>query len=199
MIIPPGFAAVALEMRLAGFSRSAFITYGVENEAALTDPVAIAQAQLTALSSGGGFLTQLDNSVTMASATIRLGQDGGEPLVGVATGVLTGALTSNSPSANVALLVHKRTAVGGRRNRGRFFIPWYVSEGDVGEDGVIVGTGVTAKQNAMNSWRIALGAAAFPMVVLHSVGNTAPGVPTPVSALQVDPLIATQRRRLGRR
>jgi hypothetical protein len=101
-------------------------------------------------------------------------------------------------------LIHKRTSRGGRRGRGRMYIPWASPTSDIGETGVVTSTRVTAAQSAINAWRTAVIAAAGPIVLLHrpsTPGTTHPSTPGPpdeVSSLVVDPLVATQRRRLGR-
>lgn len=172
---------------------------GHANDSGVTDPVTLASNLLDAMLGATNFQSRLDSNVTMRSCTVRLGQDGGEPLVGVDTGTQPGLLSSASPPANVAVLCHKRTAVGGRRNRGRLFLPWFVIETNVAEDGVIDGSTVSAIQTALNNWRTTLVTASLPPVVLHSVGLTTPGAPTPITSFQVDALVATQRRRLGRR
>lgn len=199
MIIPPGFLSASYELQLAAFSRSAFITMGHENNTGVNDPVELAETLLDAMLTGVTFQDGLDSNVTMRSCTVRLGQDGGDPLVGVGTGSATGGLSSASPPANVAVLVHKRTAAGGRRNRGRLFIPWYVIETNVQEDGTIDSGTVSAINGYMNGWRTNLVTVQLPPVVLHSVGNSVAPAPTPITALTVDNLVATQKRRLGRR
>lgn len=198
MIIPPGFLGASYELRLGGFARSAFVTCGHENDTGSNDPVALASALLDTMIGADSFQGLLDSQVVMASCTVRLGQDGGEPLVGVDTGTIAGSRNSLSPAGNVAVLVHKRTASGGRRNRGRFFLPWHIANTNILEDGTIDSTTVAALQTDMNGWRTALVAASLPPVVLHSTGLTVPPAPTPITTFQVDNLVATQRRRLGR-
>lgn len=199
MIIPPGFLSASYELQLTGFSRSAFITMGHENNTGANDPVAIAEALLDVMITGTSFDNGLDSNVVMRSCTVRLGQDGGEPIVGVGTGSTPGSLSSASPPANVAVLVHKRTAAGGRRNRGRLFLPWYVIETNVQEDGTIDSGTVSGMNGFMAGWRNEMITANLPPVLLHSVGQTIAPAPTPITSLTVDNLVSTQRRRLGRR
>jgi hypothetical protein len=199
MIIPPGFLASSFQLSLAGFSRSAYITLGHENDSGSNDPQVIASALLDTMLVANSFASVLDNNVLMQSCRVSIGQDGGEPLVGVDTGTVSGSANISSTPANVALLVHKRTASGGRRHRGRMFIPWMLSEATVEEDGTIQTTPLNTLQTAMNNWRSAMVTANLPPVLLHSAGLTITPAPTPISSFQVDRLVATQRRRLGRR
>jgi hypothetical protein len=96
------------------------------------------------------------------------------------------------------MLVHKGTARGGRRGRGRLFIPWCLNNSDIGEDGLIGTTSMSSRQSAMNVFLAKLATESVPMVLLHDQGLTAPGSPDAVTYLNVDKLISTQRRRLGR-
>lgn len=198
MIIPPGFLLASYELRLTSFNRSAFITMGHENDSGVTDPVTLASNLLDAMAGGSSFQARLDSNVVMASCTVRVGQDGGEPLVGQDTGTLAGSLTATTLPPNCAVLVHKRTARGGRRGRGRLFIPWYADEGGVNEDGTLTSTILNPMQTALNGWRTALVAASLPPVLLHDTGLTTPGAPDLITSFTVDPVISTQRRRLGR-
>lgn len=196
-VLQPGIADVSVEINLTGFPRSAFITFGVDPVE--TDPTLVGATIAGCISSAGSLNSIMDSSATWRTVTVRIGQDGGEPLVGVHTMSLTGGSASATTlPPNCAVLVHKRTALGGRRHRGRFYLPWVAGEATVGEDGTIGATQVTQYQTAVNAFRSALSTAVTPMVVLHSLGRTSVPAATPVSALTVDPLIATQRRRLGR-
>jgi hypothetical protein len=161
-------------------------------------PDQVAQSVYTAATTTGSLLSRLDSGCTLGPVTVRLGQDGGEALVGIHEIAANGGATLTSPPPNVAVLVHKRTPRGGRRGRGRFFIPWFVGETDIDEAGVITPAQVNALSIACEVFRAALASNAVPMVILHEDGKTAPGAPDLVSSLYVDRLVATQRRRLGR-
>lgn len=198
----PGFADVSLQLVLTGLNRPAYVTFGVDPSD--TDPMTIAGAINTAASSAGSLMSQMDANVTLRSVRVSLGTDGSEDVVGVLSASTTGSLAKNTLPPNCALLVHKLSARGGRRGRGRMFIPWVVSETDCDEAGLILTGSVTAYQSALNTFRSALSSSGNPMVLLHEpsqpgVGHpSTPGAPNVVTALIADPLISTQRRRLGR-
>lgn len=202
MPTPPGFANVSVQLTLAGLTRPAFITFGVD--CIDTDPQIIAGKVNTANAAAGSLMSVFDNSVSTPEIRVSVGTDGGEDLVGQLTSVNVGATAKTTLPANCAVLVHKVTTRGGRRGRGRLFIPWIVDETSVDEAGLIAGAMITTLQSAMNTWRTALASNGVPMYLLHdaSVPGTAhpttPGAPNEVTALQVDKLISTQRRRLGR-
>lgn len=209
MTTPPGYADVSVAMKHSLLSRLAFITFGVDPTS--TDPVTIGSLIAGCITAAGSLGPQLDSNVTWSHIKVRLGTDGAEDLAGVHTMNVVGGKTNSTPPPNTALLVHKYTARGGRRGRGRLFIPWFVSSAEVAEGGTISSSEVTLKQVAVTGFLANLTAAAVPMVVLHRASEpwdpiketgvefpTVPGPPNIVTSLVVDPLISTQRRRLGR-
>jgi hypothetical protein len=127
-----------------------------------------------------------------------MGQDGGEALTGIDASTALGGAGGASVPANVAALIHKRTARGGRRGRGRMYLPWWIQESDVDERGAISSTTIGFMNTALATWLADLAADGCPMVVLHDPGRTPAGAPDVVTSLTVDPIVGTQRRRLGR-
>jgi hypothetical protein len=196
MPTPPGFADVSLKLVLDGFIRPAYITFGVDPT--MTDPQQVAQAVYGVASNSTSLNGKLDSNVTWAECIARLGTDGGEDLIGNFVGTAKGISGGGAPPPNVAVLIHKRTARGGRRGRGRLYMPWWCSDNDTNEDGTILPNIVTALQTAAEQFRTQLGAAGVPMVLLHSQGLTTPGPPDPVTQLAVSNVVGTQRRRIGR-
>lgn len=133
---------------------------------------------------GGHFLEQTTVGIRRwdASVTAAPGTGGGTPL----------------PN-NCAYLVKKSTALGGRRNRGRMYLPC-PSEADVDGAGLVLAASVTAlnvqlaKLQSGGTVHTAFGFVADP-VVLHETGSQTPAT---VSDLSCQPKIATQRRRMRR-
>lgn len=196
MAIPPGYADVSIRLTNSAMQRPAFITFGIDPSG--TNPDSIAGEVYGSFTTAGAFFSRLDSGVTIGPVTVRLGQDGGEALIGVSDVTSAGGATLASPPPNVAVLVHKRTNRGGRRGRGRWFLPWYLTETDVDEAGQILTAAVTPIQAALTLTLNNLSAQGNPMVILHEPGLTSAGVPDVVHTLTVDRLVATQRRRLGR-
>lgn len=95
---------------------------------------------------------------------------------------------------NLAILVRKRTTLGGRRNRGRFYLPFMASEDDVAEGGFLLATPLADTQAACDDFMTELNTRDCPMFLLHADG----GSPTPVVQLEVQRQCATQRRRMRR-
>jgi hypothetical protein len=197
-VIGAGFGFVDVQLRHVTLPRPAFLTFGIDNNSGSVDPVEVAGLCYTPFIVASGFVSKLDTNVQFGPMTVRLGQDGGEPLVGVLPTLTNGGRSGESIAPNCALLVHKRTARGGRRHRGRWFVPWIMTQGSLFETGVVLGTEVTTLQTIMTNLRTALATANVPMAVLHGEGKTAIPAPDLVTSLTVDGIISTQRRRLGR-
>lgn len=202
MPTPPGFATCSYELRHSAMSRSAFLTFGVD--VTETDPNAAAISLVAAFSSTGSLFTILDNSVQLQNTRVSIGTDGGEDIVGASPQLVACTGSFVSPPPNVAVLVHKTTARGGRRGRGRMYIPWCLATASITEGGVVLTADVTRIQNAVIAWAAQVATLSGPVVLLHRPSGpevtppTTPGPPNVVTGWRVDPLIATQRRRLGR-
>jgi hypothetical protein len=99
-------------------------------------------------------------------------------------------------------LVRKRTAFAGKAQRGRLYFPG-LTESDVDAEGVILGATRSTLQTAFNTWFANIGTYGN-MMLAHSCfheDNQPPCEPLPwtvVTSLEVDDVIATQRRRLHR-
>ena len=203
MPTPPGFATCSYELRHSTMSRSAFVTFGVDPSG--TDPNTIASQCRTTFALATGFFSIIDNGVSLVSTRVSLGTDGSEDLVGIDTTVVAGGRSLASTPANTAALVHKRTARGGRRGRGRMYIPWSLATTTVSEAGVVTPAEVTVITTAMTNWLTAMAASGpGPVVLLHrpslpgTLHPSTAGPPNVVTSMSCDALVATQRRRLGR-
>lgn len=149
--------------------------------------------------------------VAMTSVDVKLGPNDTGPIATFAGAPVSGATGPTSLSPGSAILIEKQSDLGGRRGRGRMYWPG-VFEGWVDDAGRYV-TGVQAQiQGFANDLLADLNGVLQPMYLLHSPAYTweiqggqprrvygslaSAGMPTEVTALAVDPVIATQRRRL---
>lgn len=200
MIIPPGYASCLLPVKHSGLSRSAAVTWGVDmngqgGSVGLANKI---QGDFT-----GEFANRFTTEITLGPLRLSVGQDGGEPLTYIAGGTTAGSASNQTLPPNCSLILNKGTNRGGRRGRGRMFIPWVLDETSVDEAGIInptmMGIFATAATDFLNQLSSDLGPTlATPMVVLHSEGSSAPGSPSLVVSLTPSNLIGSQRRRLGR-
>lgn len=197
LIIPPAFAHLQLQFQHASLNRPAFVTFGSDYAAAGGDFQGAVDDSWSALST---VIARIDSSCTVGPLTARVGDDSGEHLVytSTATPVAGGRALAGSGPPAMALLVEKLTARGGRRGRGRMFIPWAVVIDTGSEGGAISGTEITGWNTALGTWRTAATSNGVPLVLLHNEGKTAHGAPNVITTLICDPRFGVQRRRMGR-
>ena len=143
--------------------------------------------------------TRAAGATTLVGGHILEGAVGGSIRWDSSVSPLTGTNGAQSVPQNSAFLARKSSALGGRRNRGRMYIP-SVPEGDVDSAGVVLSATVT-------TWNVNLAAmmpggsihTAFGFlgdaVILHETGSQ---TPTTMTDLAMQNRIATQRRRLRR-
>lgn len=197
-IVPPGFADVTLIWTQTGDNEPFFSTFGVELAAGVTDPVAVAN-NVNGIWQSAWTPASMSNQGVFVGTRVTLGSDGpdpgatGESLVNVA-----GTSSSAHLPSNCAALSRKITSLGGRRNRGRMFLPsLYLNEGNVDQNGIIAGAALTSMRTQQDAFLTGLQGSALidNMVIFHSA---APATPTPVIDVTIEQKIATQRRRMRR-
>lgn len=200
LIIPPGFCEIAIEMVNEGDPDPWYVTWGVDSSGAGGDIVAIGEYNLGAMDP---WLHLLSNQCQITGAFVTMGQDGPFPIRQFVPtpSPRVGLNAGNKLPQNCALLVRKNSAMGGRRARGRFFLPGVLNEGSVDNVGRIGTSDFSPYRDSateMFSWLQATGPLPnTPMVILHTSGGPTPMIdPTPVTSLSTDQVISTQRRRL---
>lgn len=194
VIIPVGQAQCVLRWVSTGDPEEMVSTIGVD-PLAITDPTVLAHEVYDAAVVTGSLTpaAALNALWTFNGVTVYFQDDPGQR-VGVWTAPLTGiGATHVTPPTNCALLVKKFTALSGRANRGRMFLPPFgIGEGDVNNNGVILGATYTTLQNRINEFETQLNSIPVTPVLFHST----PVDSTPLTALVLDTQIATQRRRM---
>ena len=116
---------------------------------------------------------------------------------------LAGTSSFTSAAPQVAALLRKSAAGKGRRNRGRNFWPAVLTQTNVGENGIIVGSRMTDLTTAIEGFVGAVLAPEDPVQALSIPQSNEPGqesdpiVPWPiVTEFGFDTRVATQRRRV---
>lgn len=118
----------------------------------------------------------------------------GAPIIGQHLATINGTGSIGAPSLNLAVLVRKQTASGGRKNRGRLFMPPInLDEDNVAVSGVLSGGYQDAQQIKFDAFHDALVGDLVPPWLLHSDPADAP---VPITGFAVQSLCATQRRRM---
>lgn len=190
-VIPPGYSLLVHRFLLASDPEEMVFTMGVDN-GALVDPDIIAGNAVTA------FLDNWTpdfwvNESRFVGVTAYVGQDGPGSEVGEYIIDEQGTATGAVLPSNCAMLVRKRTGTAGRRGRGRCYFPGvFLLETAVDSRGALTDAYREFRQDAADAWLADLGTTFGGAVVLHTNATA----PTPITALQVDGVIATQRKRL---
>lgn len=192
-IIPAGFAQINLRFTGSAAPNGAEVTFGLDTGDVLAqDPTVIANAVADEWSPT--VMVQLTNQLIFSEVYCKFGpNDTGES--GSAFRNVAGSGQGASTPPNVAILVRKNTGGGGRRGRGRMYIPG-MDEAHVGPGGVLTAAGLNAVQVAMNAFFTGLTGDGLIPHVLHSPGISPVPAPTPILSFEVQSLVATQRDRL---
>lgn len=201
--VPEGYGQVIHSFSLTGDPEPMAITYGITTDDGETFTVDGIAAELHD-AFGDIIMPFLKTTYTMKQTEVRF-QDTplpADPTLGLFVGDRVGGTGNDVLPQNSALLVHKRSNQPGRKGRGRLYVPGCIREAQVDDKGIITALEVTGLQTAFTSFRTrmnagAAGQAGTPMVILHTITeDDATPTPTLVTALVVDSVIATQRRRL---
>jgi hypothetical protein len=156
-----------------------------------------------------GLVGAFGNQVTIGPVDVLIGDGTDVPDEATSTGAKgTGTVTDPIVPSNVALLVKKTNGRGGKKNRGRMYLPWALAENKVDELGNIDATILAGLQTAFTAMVTSLAAADVTLAIANKtlvVGGDGKKHVThiglavqPVTQLTVEGVVATQRRRLGR-
>lgn len=203
-LIPPGYAELTLIQTITGDQDPMICTFGLDTSGTPTPVQAGIIGRGLALRIGG----EMANEWGTSSCVVRMGGEGapGPVIEATYTAVLGQGGTSSPP--NVAWLARKRTALGGRQNRGRNYFPG-VPETAVSPAGLLVLAREQAMSVSLANWLNDVNTGTFStgpgatapapttgLVILHD--ELSGLVPTPVTSFFCDGRVATQRRRLRR-
>ena len=187
MPLPPsGFLAGRLFYDLEGQAiDDAEITFGVSSSSfgtsLVNDIYDFMTDSLKEALDGSAAITRLemtdDTAVTISSTNAAVG----------------GTATGGAGVPQAAYVVKKVGTTGGRRNRGRWYLPG-ISEGKVDGAGNVDATFAGLRQADMDILLAAFDGNSVPLHILHADLST----PTPVAQLLFEGKIGTQRRRLHR-
>jgi hypothetical protein len=132
------------------------------------------------------------NGYSFKGVSVMLMTDTG-PLVGEYFDPVEGTGGPSPLPPQCAVLLNKSTALGGRKYRGRAYIPpLFPAESGVDAAGVLDSGHRGTMQDSYDTAMAGMDTAEFVPVLHHSDGTAG----TPITALTVGSVIATQRRRL---
>lgn len=192
LIIPTGFGQVAYRVKLLDDPEPMISTVGLDMSTADPDPETAA-ADLLEQWQGAFPAANTFSQYTLDSVVIRIGNGTSTPGVVEVNSPQAGTAVGNPLPQNCTLLVRKLSTMGGRRGRGRMYVPPYMlAEENVNANGVITSVSRATRQAEVDAW---LGGT-YGFVLLHASGISSTPSPTPITSFVVDARIATQRRRL---
>lgn len=187
--IPAGAAQVLVAWRSSVTGPPYVATYGVTG----TTPT-VAQANAIMAIWVARWQVGVPASLSLTDVQIWQGPTGALTIVQSSSAPNVGGSAQLSLPVNCSTLVRKVTALGGRRGRGRMHLPGAL-ETNVDGSGALTPASITTYNTRLGQVLADHAAAGFPMVLLHSLGSS---TPTPITNLNVSPLIGTQGRRLHR-
>lgn len=192
IIIPVGYGQASLIVGLSGALSDFVCTIGYLP--AETDPAGNAEAIRSAwATTGGGFTANVMGSAyTFRGVSVtEMGLDG--PLVGASLIGQTGTGAPENPPPNCAVLVRKNTNRGGRKGRGRMYLPaCCVPETNTNNRGVIDDGNMPGLTSRLQQSLTAMATGGCPAYLLHEDGSAG----DLITGLVPQALMATQRRRL---
>lgn len=188
--LPAGYGLVTHRFEGPALPTGAVVTYGVDLQGFAGDLSDAAVALYNALQ------TEWVNT-TMGGATRHLWcrVKEGPVSTGLAAEYSGEGISDGGAvlAPNTAFLFTKETALGGRKGKGRLFMPG-VGEGVVDNGGVITEATFPTLAGKVASWNGEINSLDLPMVLLHYNATA----PTPVTNLQLASKVASQRKRLRR-
>lgn len=188
MIIPVGYAQINHFFVADAAPRGAQVVYGVDNTGSSLSAAAVASAAHDAFVAT--CLTLMTNEIQIGSTKAKLGPNA-TGLEAVFTDIVNGTRAQPNVTPQVTLLAQKNTALGGRKQRGRMFLPGAAEE-DVNAAGLVSTAALGSWNTTLTDFLAALVTNAIPMVLLHTDATA----PSPVTSMVLSELASTQRRRL---
>lgn len=193
--IPVGYSQVVYVFRGPGAIKNSTMTLGVHFGTSADVPDIAANAY-DAVTAGTG--DNLCEAASMLTGWQFLGtdvtyMDESGPLIASHRATITGTKAGSPLPTNCSFLVSKSSATGGRAGRGRWFVPpFMLGESGIDGNGVIDSGAAAVLQGYLNVFMTQAAATALDPVILHSGA----GLPAPITAMTLQPLLATQRRRM---
>lgn len=192
LVIPTNFAQITLLFGGDALDFGAATTFGIKySDSLFTTPFEVANAVEGALEDA--VLNDLWNeNVRLLTTRCKFGPTATGP-VGEVTVAIDGNQSGDAGNPATCVLLKKITTLGGRKNRGRMYMPT-CGETPVGFGGELTDAYVSSRQGAVSDFVDKLAIADLPMYILHSSALA----PTIVEAVVIESVVATQRHRLRR-
>lgn len=191
--VPTGFGQASLIFNVTGRPQNVVTTIGFE----VGGGTPAEQAELIRAAWGGtGKLFKGDTMKvgwTFVGVAVSIAGIGPDPVLAQSFIPEVGSQAGEALPSNCAFLVRKTTARGGRKGRGRMYLPpTRVGEESVSITGVHLASTITATNSGLAASLAAMDTAGVPAMLLHEDGSA----PDAITSLTLQSVIATQRRRM---
>lgn len=196
LTIPTGFGEAAWHFTSTSGTPDFVTTCGVDLSDAGGDFAGAAEALWDYYA--GSIMQETSNHVQITRCVLRVGNDGPTSAYESSHTPVGGGSAGAHGPLSMAIIARKVTNVGGRRGRGRMFMPGTAGEGTVDESGRVLEVHaalVNTKLNTLQSYMENGNAnhqVVLPPVLLHSDGST----PTPIVDFAVGSLVGWIRGRI---
>lgn len=197
VIVPIGECTATMIFGCAGIPKE--ITYGfgvrdlvAQTEAEMAENIWHAAVDTVGVTPGPHDSSFIGSGWAFSGVQVaRASADG--PVIGQYLDTVSSGTSAAAMPVNCAVLLNKNTALGGRRNRGRAYIPpTYPAESEVSVAGLIGTITLGIWQASFDLMFTALADSGLQPVLHHSDGSLG----TPITGWTLGSTIATQRRRL---
>lgn len=193
MEIPEGYANVRWVYSVSGVAKEMSFAIGVAPPTAASASEIAELADQAWAGAGQGGATSMQQGWTYLGTRV-IKTFAGTPSAGEFTLSVAGTATGETIPPNCAILVRKNTALGGRKQRGRIYLPPYRGQdADVSNAGLIGSMTQGILQTAFNTLVTQLNGLDLVPTLFHSDPLDPP---TTITSFSVQSLLATQRRRL---
>jgi len=197
--IPVGYGIAAFRYSCVGVTDPIITTLGfrwITGGGGYTGTAANAASTFSAKWAGPGFVSAAafyTSDYTFQGVDVTMMRASGSEMATEPQSIV-GSLAGSAPPVNCAVLVRKSTAMGGRKGRGRMFLPAGLApEGTVDAAGVLQSGTVTGLQGRLNTFRTTMATEGLPLYLLHDD----PAItPNEITSFGVQSKMATQRRRM---
>lgn len=189
MTIPSGYAQATFVFGGPAAPHGAVVTIGIDHNSAGSQ---VDEASIINLLFDEEIMPQLSVELIHEETLYKYGPDATGITVSIPSGQ-EGGLDFANQAPNVAILVQKNTGFGGRKNKGRWYLPG-VAENVVDNSGRLGSTFLENLTIACSNFVGTLTTEALVPVVLHSDETG----PTEIETMVPASIVATQRKRLRR-
>lgn len=193
MEIPEGFANCRFVFTCSGVLDEMGCSIGLQGDIGETAQSlaenAYAAFQVSFAAAPSALLTGWTWQGTRVTMTVAA-----QPVVGEKIVPVVGTGGTDGVVCNTGVLVRKNTAAGGRKNRGRMYVPPFnLQENNIAPSGHLIPTYVEAQTD---KWADVLAALAVNTVFPWLLHSDPADTPTPITSLTAQGLAVTQRRRM---